>query len=44
MALRRAVEAGLLTTVHGCSDGASGVAELVGTGPGRPLTSSTEAA
>ena len=43
VALRRAVEAGLLATVHACRDGASGLAELVGTGPGRPFTNSTEA-
>jgi hypothetical protein len=44
VALRRAVETGALAIVHGCSDGASGLAELVGTGPGRPFTSTTGAA
>src|SRR5207244_1564180 len=34
IALRRAVEAGELTTIHACDDGASGVADLVGCGPG----------
>ena len=43
VALRRAVESGDLLRVHVCFDGASGAAELVGTGPGRPFTSTTEA-
>ncbi len=44
VALRRAIETGDVLRPHGCSDGALGAAELIGTGPGRPLTSSTEAA
>jgi hypothetical protein len=36
VALRRAIESGMALSVHACSDGAEGVAELIGTGPGRP--------
>lgn len=39
VALRRAIESGDLLRVHACSDGADGVAELIGTGPGRPRAS-----
>jgi hypothetical protein len=39
VALRRAIESGMAFSVHACSDGAEGVAELVGTGPGRPRRS-----
>lgn len=35
VALRRAVEAGELATIHRCDDGASGCAMLIGTGAGR---------
>jgi hypothetical protein len=34
-ALRLAVEAGAMLTIHECDDGASGVCELIGTGPGQ---------
>jgi len=37
VALRRAIETGDLLRVHACSDGASGAAELYGTGPARPF-------
>jgi len=41
VALRRAIEAGELHTVHTCADGGSGCCRLIGTGPG---TQKTEAA
>jgi hypothetical protein len=44
VALRRAIETGDMLRVHGCPDLASGLAELVGTGPGQPFTSTTGAA
>ena len=44
VAIRRAIETHDTLRVHVCPDGASGAAELIGTGPGRPFTSSTEAA
>jgi predicted RNA-binding Zn-ribbon protein involved in translation (DUF1610 family) len=34
VALRRAIEHGHMATIHVCPDGADGVAELIGTGPG----------
>ena len=34
--LREAVERGATLEIHGCADGALGVADIVGTGPGRP--------
>ncbi len=40
VALRRAVETGAMVTLHECDDGAGGVCELVGTGPGRPRETS----
>lgn len=33
--LRTLLEAGAVARVHDCPDGAQGVAELIGTGPGR---------
>jgi hypothetical protein len=36
VALRQAIARGATLTVHECPDGASGVADLIGTGPGRP--------
>jgi hypothetical protein len=35
--VREAVERGHVLRMHDCADGAQGVADLVGSGPGRPL-------
>jgi hypothetical protein len=37
--LRRVLQTDMPFSVHACSDGALGVAEVIGTGPGRPLAS-----
>jgi hypothetical protein len=34
--VREAVEGGWTVAVHECADGAMGVTDLVGTGPGKP--------
>ncbi len=39
VALRRVLQTDMPFVVHECNDGALGVAEVIGTGPGRPRPS-----
>jgi hypothetical protein len=39
--VREAVEGGHVLRMHDCADGAHGVADLLGTGPGRPMQART---